>query len=106
MKRLVPIPPESNNRLKRDQETGIGHHIVSVQLKDGRCFEQAVVSEGCIIQVRGNADVPFSPDEVASVAVSHKRWNFREHSDAPPPREEPGCYNLSLGPLAVLCAPR
>jgi hypothetical protein len=28
MKRLVPIPPESDNRLKRDEETGIGYHIV------------------------------------------------------------------------------
>jgi hypothetical protein len=60
MKRLVPNPPESDNRLKRDEGTGIGYHIVSVQLKDGRYFEQAVVSEGCIIQVRGNAGVGIS----------------------------------------------
>jgi hypothetical protein len=37
-----------------------------------------VTSEGCVIQVRGHRDVPFSPEEVAAVDVNHKRWNFRE----------------------------
>jgi hypothetical protein len=41
-----------------------------------------VASEGCVIQVRGYEGVPFAPDEVASVSVNHKRWNFREWSDA------------------------
>jgi hypothetical protein len=82
MKCLVPIPPESVNYLKREKETGMGYQVVSVKLKDGRCFDQVVASEGCIIQVRGYEIVPFSPDEVASVSVNHKRWNFRDASHA------------------------
>jgi hypothetical protein len=31
-----------------------------------------------VIQVRGHREVPFTPEEVASVDVNHKRWNFRE----------------------------
>ena len=88
MKRLIPIPSEGVNCLKREKETGIGYHVVSVELKDGRCFEQAVASEGCIIQVRGYVDAPFSPDDIASVCVNHKSWNFREYSDAQPHREK------------------
>ena len=82
MRCLVPIPAESVNHLKREKETGIGYQIVSVTLKDGRSFDQVVASEGCIIQVRGYAAVPFAPDEVASVRVNHKRWNFRDASHA------------------------
>ena len=82
MKRLVPIPPESLDRLKRNRETGIGYQTVSVELKDGTCFDQAVASEGCIIQVRGYEDVPFTADEVQSVSVNHRDWNFRESSDS------------------------
>ena|ERR1700730_18587984 len=81
MKRLIPIPSESIDQLKREKETGIGYQVVSVKLKDGRCFEQVVASEGCIIQVRGHKDVPFAPDEVESVRVNHKHWNFRDSSD-------------------------
>jgi hypothetical protein len=82
MKRLVPIPSESVDQLRREKETGIGYQVVSVSLKDGRYFDQVVTSEGCVIQVRGHEGVPFAPDEVASVSVNHKRWNFRDASHA------------------------
>jgi len=78
MKCLVPIPPETASDLKQQQETGLGYQVVSVTLKNGVHFDQVVASEGCVIQVRGHKDVPFSPDDVASVAVNHKHWNFRE----------------------------
>jgi hypothetical protein len=88
MKRLIPIPSHSVNRLKRDKETGLGYQAVSVQLRDGRHFDQAIASEGCIIAVRGYGDVPFTHDEVEYVAVNHKRWNFRENSDVRRNREK------------------
>ena len=82
MKCLFPIPKECLAQLKHVAETGIGYQIVSVELKDGRNFDQVVVSEGCIIEVRGYAGIPFSVDEVASVSVNHNRWNFRDGSDS------------------------
>ena len=63
MKHLVPVTTESADLLKREKETGIGYQVVSVKLKDGRRYEQAVASEGCIIQVRGYETVPFAPNE-------------------------------------------
>jgi hypothetical protein len=82
MKRTVPIPGDCVDCLKRDQETGIGYQIVSVTLKDGRRFDQVVASEGCVIQVRGYDEIPFTPEEVRSVSVNHRHWNFRDASRA------------------------
>ena len=82
MKRLFPIPKECLAPLEHVAETGIGYQIVSVELKDGRCFDQVVVSEGCIIEVRAHAEIPFAVEEVASISVNHNRWNFREGSDS------------------------
>jgi hypothetical protein len=82
MKRLVPIPSEFVDQLKRAPETGIGYQVVSVELKDGRSFDQVVTSEGCIIEVRGYTEIPFAPDDVAWMSVNHKRWNFTGGSDA------------------------
>jgi hypothetical protein len=79
---LVPIPSEFAGDLKQAEETGIGYQVVSVELKDGRSFDQVVTSECCIIAVRGHKEIPFATDDVASVSVNHKRWNFREGSDA------------------------
>jgi len=82
MKCLYPIPESCLDDLKRTGETGIGYQVISVELKDGTCFDQVVASEGCIIEVRGYEQIPFAPEEVASVLVNHKRWNFRNESDA------------------------
>jgi hypothetical protein len=81
MKRLVPIPDSFVDQLKRTRESGIGYQVVSVELKDGRCFDQVATSEGCVIEVRGFKEIPFTPEEVASVSVNHKLWNFRDASD-------------------------
>ncbi len=82
MKRLVPIPSRFVDHLKQARETGIGYQVVSVVLKDGRSFDQVATSEGCIIEVRGYKEIPFAPDDLASVSVNHKMWNFRDESDA------------------------
>jgi len=84
MKRLVPIPIESVKRLEADHEAGPGYHFVAIRLKDGRYFDPAVASEGFIIQVKGYSDLPFTSEEVESVAVSEKRWNFRRKKEDRP----------------------
>jgi hypothetical protein len=86
MKRLIPIPPESVGDMKHEKETGPGYQVVSVILKDGRRFDQVVASEGCIIAVRGHAEVPFAFHDVATAKVNHRHWNFRTWSDKGKPK--------------------
>jgi hypothetical protein len=82
MKCLFPIPEKCLSLLNEGAETGIGYRVVSVTLYDGRTFDQVVVSEGCIIEVRGYKGIPFSMDELAEVRLTHKKWNFRDGSDS------------------------
>jgi len=89
MKYLVPISPENVNTLKQESETGPGYHVVSVELKDGRYFEQVVVSEGCVIEVRGHAEIPFEFREIVEMRLNHKIWNFR-HPRRPKARAASG----------------
>jgi hypothetical protein len=81
MKVLVPIHSAVVDALKCEKETGPGYHVVAIELKDGRHFDQAVVSEGCIIWVRGHSDIPFDLDDIASVKLNHRHWNFRTWID-------------------------
>jgi hypothetical protein len=81
MKRLVPIPCGCAEHLQSTKETGIGYQVVSVELKNKRVFEQVVISEGCVIEVRGYKEIPFTPDEVVTVSLNHKHWNFRAPSE-------------------------
>jgi hypothetical protein len=80
MKRLVPIPEENFARLKKEKSSELGFRFVSVRLRDGRYFEQAVESEGCIIQMKGHKSIPFTELDVESVQVSDKTWNFRRRA--------------------------
>lgn len=80
MKCVVAIPSRFVGQLKSEKETGIGYQVVSVELKDGRSFEQVATSEGCIVEVRGFEEIPFSTDDIASVRLNHRSWNFREAS--------------------------
>ncbi len=82
MKHLVPIPSEFLHPLKQAKETGIGYLVISVELKDGRVFDQVATSEGYVIEVKGYKEIPFAPEDLVSVAVTHKSWNFRDVSDA------------------------
>ena len=82
MSNVIPVPGKWIYYLKAQEETGPGYQVLAVKLKDGRCFDQVVASEGCIIQVRGYDEVPFTPDEVMSVEVNHRHWNFREFERA------------------------
>jgi putative SOS response-associated peptidase YedK len=80
MKKLVPIPPESLKRLKKDDLKDFGYQFVSVRLKDGRVFAQAVASEGCLIQVKGFREIPFVEADIESIDADAKPWNFRRRA--------------------------
>jgi hypothetical protein len=86
MKCVVSLPPESLKGLKSQKQTGPGYQVVEVRLKDGRWFDQVVASEGCIIAVRGHHELPFQTEDVSSVSVNHKHWNFKKWSDARRPK--------------------
>jgi putative SOS response-associated peptidase YedK len=89
MKKLVPIPAESLKRLKKDDVKDFGHQFVSVRLKDGRFFPQAVASEGCLIQVKGFREIPFVETDIESVDADGEPWVFRRRAvrTRTPPRK-------------------
>ena len=72
--------PESLKHLKKDDMKDFGYQFVTVRLKDGRVFAQAVASEGCLIQVRGFREIPFVETDVESVDADAAPWNFRRRT--------------------------
>jgi len=85
---IVPIPSAAVKRLEDAGQQGPGYQFVSVKLKDGRVFEQAVVSEGCIIQVKGQRRIPFTENDVESVEITDRIWNFRRRRDGITPQSD------------------
>ena len=57
-------------------ETGMGYHVVSVILRDGRCFEQAIVAGGRLTTIRGLGVIPFSEADIDHFVVTHRKWDW------------------------------
>ena len=65
--------------LKSKGETGMGYQVVAVTLHDGRKIEDVAIIESHIIgEVRGFEDIPFEPEDIAEVELTHRRWQFRK----------------------------
>ncbi len=60
------------------KETGMGYHIVSVILRDGRRYDRVVVDSGYITQVKGYDNIPFSEEDVVDIIITHDKWDFDE----------------------------
>jgi len=89
MRKLVPLPLESLKGLRKNDFEDFGYQFVSVKLKDGRVFAQAVASEGCLIQVKGFRELPFVQTDIESVDAGGEPWNSRRRAVRPrtPPRK-------------------
>ena len=75
---LGKFVPSRGGVAQRLVDSGAFRWLQEVHGVQRKHFDQVVTSQGCVIQVRGHREVPFTPEEVASVDVNHKQWNFRE----------------------------
>ena len=56
----------------------MGYQVVAVTLRDGRKIEDVAIVESHIIgEVRGHTDIPFEPEDIVSMELTHNRWQFR-----------------------------
>jgi len=56
----------------------MGYQVVSVTLRDGRKVEDvAIIQSSEIGEVRGHPDIPFEPEDIAEIELTHRKWQFR-----------------------------
>lgn len=73
---MIGLSQKWISELASQPETGMGYQVVSIILKDSARFDQAVVVEGRITEIRGRTDIPFTEDQIAQIIVTHDKWNF------------------------------
>ena len=73
---MIKLSAKWTKDLASKSETGMGYQIVSVVLKDGKRFDQVVVVDGLITEVRGNKDIQFTEDRIAQIILTHDKWDF------------------------------
>ena len=73
---MIKLSSKWTEELINKPETGMGYQIVSIILKDGRKFDQSVVTEGQITEIHGYNDIPFMEEEISKIILTHEKWNF------------------------------
>jgi hypothetical protein len=62
---------------RQQGETGMGYWIVTVYLRDGRVFPQAIVVGGTITQIKNQSGISFVENDIDRFKVTHDKWDWR-----------------------------
>ena len=74
---MISLSTQWAEFFKRQPETGMGYYVVSIVLRDGRRFDQGVVVDGRLTQIRGLGQIPFSEADIDHFVVTHDKWDWR-----------------------------
>jgi hypothetical protein len=68
------LPDKFVGYLKKQPETGMGYQIVTIFTKEGKCYERVhILNANEIATVDGNTDIPFNPNDIIEVIVTHDK---------------------------------
>lgn len=65
-------------KVKTLPETGMGYTVVSLVLRDGRRFDQAIIDSGLLSRVHHLPNIAFTEDDIADIVPSHEKWDWNE----------------------------
>jgi hypothetical protein len=71
------LPKVWQEFLAKKPETGMGYQIASLQLKDGRKFEDvAIIHSSLIGEIQTQATIEFNPEEISEIELTYRKLNF------------------------------
>ncbi len=71
------LPKKWQEFLSKKPETGMGYQVVNLILEVGRRIDDVVIIQSALIGEIRNGDVPFDPEKITEIELTHKKWNFR-----------------------------
>ena len=72
----LKLSPKWAPMLERTPETGMGYWVVTIVLKDGRRYHQAVIDRGFVTWIRGYGGIPFKEDDIEEIIVTHDKLDW------------------------------
>jgi len=76
--RTKRLPATWSKWLAGQPETGMDYQTGDVLLRDGRIVQDvAIVGASLIGEVRGQETIPFDPEDIIEIRLTHKKWHWR-----------------------------
>jgi hypothetical protein len=74
---VTALPERWSKFLVGQPETGMDYQIVAVTLRDGNIIPDVAIIHCSIVgEVRGHSQIPFDPNDITHIEVTHKKWDF------------------------------
>ena len=77
------LPTRWKDWIEAQPETGMGYWVVDVTLLDRTVVPDVAIGAGHVLEVKDQDGVPFDPNQVADVRLTHRRWTFRRNHEGP-----------------------
>ena len=80
---MLPLPgsfrfsEEWMSLVKNLPETGMSYKIVTITLKDGKEYKQAVIVGGILSLIKGLDQIPFTEKDVEEIVITHDKWDWK-----------------------------
>lgn len=74
---MKTLPQKWQDFLAKKPETGMGYQVVNLILEDGGRIEDVVIIQSALIGEIRQGDVPFNPENITEIELTHKKWNFQ-----------------------------
>ncbi len=72
------LPEKWSEFLSNQPETGMDYQIGDVVLNDGSIIKDvAFVGSALIGEVKGYENIPFEPNNIKEIRLTHNRWQFK-----------------------------
>jgi len=72
------LPEKWSVYLSEQPETGMDYQVGDVVLADGTIIKDvAFVGSALIGEVKGYENIPFGPNNIKEIRLTHKRWQFK-----------------------------
>ncbi|HEC15039.1 MAG TPA: hypothetical protein ENI99_00470 [Sedimenticola sp.] len=72
------LPEKLSRFLAEQPETGMDYQTGDVVLCDGEIVKDvAFVGATLIGEVKGRESIPFKPEDISEIRLTHKRWKFK-----------------------------
>lgn len=76
MKAPALLPPRFAAQLLALSETGMGYQVVTIRTVRGELYTRVVIVGGYIASVDRKEDIPFDPDQIDSIEITHDKTAF------------------------------
>jgi hypothetical protein len=60
----------------------MGYWVATVKTNNGKAYKRVVIIGGTVVSVYGYDEIPFEPNDITEIIITHDKWGFNAKENA------------------------